>query len=72
MFKQRQIDTKETLQSLKDIIANINSAKKERIEKKMSADVFSVYWLLKNEGIEKSENIALRVLSLYTKEKLFL
>jgi len=58
MFKQRQIDTKETLQSLKDIISNINSAKKERIEKKMSADVFSVYWLLKNEGIEKSENIA--------------
>ena len=57
MFKQRQIDTKATLQNLKDIIDNINSAKKERIEKKMSADVFSVYWLLKNEGIEDRKSV---------------
>jgi len=58
MFKQRQLDTKETLEELKDLIDDINSAKKERIEKKMSSDIFSVYWLLKNEGIENSEDIA--------------
>ncbi|HOV91008.1 MAG TPA: type I restriction endonuclease subunit R [Syntrophorhabdaceae bacterium] len=57
-FKQRQKDTKETLESLKSIIEAINLAKEERIEKNMSADVFSVYWILKNEGIEQAEGIA--------------
>jgi type I restriction enzyme R subunit len=55
MFKQRQIDTKETLQNLKDMIKNINSAKKERIEKKMSGEEFSIYWVLKEEGIQNPE-----------------
>lgn len=57
-FKQRQKDTKETLESLKSIIAEINLAKKERIEKNMSPDVFTVYWILKNEKIEQAEDIA--------------
>ena len=43
---------------MKDLIEDINSAKKERIKKRMSSDVFSVYWLLKNQGIEKAEEIA--------------
>ncbi len=57
-FRQRQLDTKDTLEDLKDLIEDINTAKKERIKKKMSSDVFSVYWLLKNQGIKKSEEIA--------------
>ena len=58
MFKQRQKDTKKTLEDLKDIINDINLAKKEQAEKKMSSDIFSVYWILKEEKIENSENIA--------------
>jgi len=57
-FKQRQKETKGTLESLKDLVKEINQAKKERIEKNMSSDVFSVYWILKNEKIEQAEQIA--------------
>ena len=41
LFKQRQKDTKETLEDLKEIINDINIAKKEQLEKKMSSEVFS-------------------------------
>lgn len=65
MFKQRQLDTKETLQDLKDLIEDINSAKQERIQKKMSTDIFSIYWLLKNEGISEAENIANEMIPIF-------
>ena len=54
-FKQRQIDTEETLLQLKDIVKDINLSKKERQDKNMSADVFSVYWFLKKEKISDAE-----------------
>lgn len=58
MFKQRQKDTQETLEDLKDIINDMNNAQKEKLEKKMSTDIFSVYWVLRNDGIQEAENIA--------------
>ena len=58
LFKQRQKDTKETLEDLKELINEINTAKKEQADKEMSSDAFSAYWILKNEGIDGSENIA--------------
>jgi type I restriction enzyme R subunit len=58
LFKQRQKDTKETLQDLRDIIDNMNSAKKEQVEKGFSSDVFAIYWVLRNEKISDSEFIA--------------
>jgi len=58
MFKQRQIDTKETLQKLKGIVENINLARKEKSEKRMSDDAFSIYWYLRNEQINNAEEIA--------------
>jgi type I restriction enzyme R subunit len=58
LFKQRQKDTKETLEDLKEIVNDINLASKEQIEKKMSTDTFSIYWILKNEQITQSEEIA--------------
>ena len=58
LFKQRQKDTKETLEDLKEIINDINIAKKEQLEKKMSSEVFSTYWILRKEGINDAENIA--------------
>jgi type I restriction enzyme R subunit len=64
-FKRGQIKTKEALENLKRLVEEINKAKKERIEKEMSSDVFSVYWILKNEGVEQPEKIAQEI------EKLF-
>lgn len=58
MFKQRQKDTKETLEDIKEIIEEINTAEKERNSKKMSSEIFSVYWTLRNEGLTNSEEVA--------------
>jgi len=58
LFKQRQRDTKETLEDLKNLVNEINTARKEQIEKKMSSEVFSIYWILKNEGVPQAEDIA--------------
>jgi type I restriction enzyme R subunit len=67
IFKQRQKDTKETLEDLKDIIEDINSAKKEQLEKKMSSDIFSAYWVLKNEGLNQAESIARSLADIFDK-----
>lgn len=58
LYKQRQKDTQETLAELKGLISEINQAKKEQTEKKMSTDVFSVYWVLKDENISDAEKNA--------------
>jgi type I restriction enzyme R subunit len=58
LFKQRQKDTKETLEELKKVIEEINKAKKEQAEKNMPADVFATYWILKTEGIDDAEEKA--------------
>ncbi len=59
MYKERQKTTKETLEELKKYIEKINAAQKERVKKRMSKDIFSIYWMLREEGIlnpEKSAN----------------
>jgi len=58
LFKQRQKDTKETLEELKKLIEEINQAKKEKSEKGMSPEVFSTYWILREEGVPYSEEKA--------------
>jgi type I restriction enzyme R subunit len=58
IFKQRQKDTKETLEDIKEIIEDMNTADKERVAKKMSSEIFSVYWTLRTEGLDNAETIA--------------
>jgi type I restriction enzyme R subunit len=58
LFKQRQTDTRETLEDLRLLIEDINAARKEQLEKKMSSDVFSIYWVLRTEGLPQAEAIA--------------
>jgi type I restriction enzyme R subunit len=36
----------------------MNAAKHEQAEKNMNSEVFTVYWLLKEENIDKAESIA--------------
>ena len=60
-YRQRQIDTKEAIEQLKQIINEINTAKVEQEEKKMSSDVFSAYWILKNEKVADAESIAVKL-----------
>lgn len=57
-FKQRQKNTRETLEEYKKLIAEINAARKEQAEKKMPSDIFAIYWMLKFENIPDSEDKA--------------
>jgi type I restriction enzyme R subunit len=58
IFKQRQRTTQQTLSELKILIEEINKARKEESSMDMPAEVFTIYWLLKNEGFEKPERSA--------------
>jgi len=58
LFEDRQKSTKETLEKLMEIIREINAAQKEQSEKAMSTEIFSVYWILKEQGIPNAEELA--------------
>jgi len=58
LYKQRQIDTNEALEKTKKIIEEINQAKNEQTQKNMPADIFSIYWILKDENIKDAEEKA--------------
>ena len=58
MFQQRQKDTRETLEELKGIVEEINQAKKEQADKNMPKDIFTIYWILRNEKVGEPEEIA--------------
>jgi len=58
LYKERQRSTQETLDALKFLIDEINTARKEQAEKKMAPEVFSIYWLFKNEGVANPEGKA--------------
>ena len=67
LYKQRQKDTQETLIELKGLIKEINEAKKEQTQKNMSTDVFSVYWVLKDEEIKDAEKKASNMQKIFDK-----
>jgi type I restriction enzyme R subunit len=61
LYKERQKDTQQTLDELKDLIKEINDAQKEEKEKRISSEAFSVYWLLRNKGIVQPEEKAVQI-----------
>ena len=52
LYKARQIETQETLEELKKLIEEINSAKSDEERLKMSIETFSILWMFKKEGIK--------------------
>ncbi|HQG37331.1 MAG TPA: HsdR family type I site-specific deoxyribonuclease [Bacteroidales bacterium] len=58
LYENRQKNTVETLEELKKIIEEINSAQTEQIEKEMPAEVFTIYWMLKERGLKDAEAMA--------------
>jgi len=61
LYKERQRNTQETLEALKSLVEEINAARKEQAEKNMTSEIFSVYWLFKNEGVVNPEGKALQM-----------
>lgn len=58
LYESRQKTSQETLEELKKIIEEINSARREQMEKDMSTDIFTIYWILKERGFKDAEAMA--------------
>ena len=58
-FDDRQVSTKQALDELSKILQEFLDAKKELKEKGFDVNTFSIYWILKQNGINDSEKIAL-------------
>ena len=58
LYKERQKTTEHTLSSLKELIAEVNAARKQQAERGMSPEAFSVFWILRREGVSKPEDVA--------------
>ncbi|HRS02493.1 MAG TPA: HsdR family type I site-specific deoxyribonuclease, partial [Bacteroidota bacterium] len=54
-FKENQMSVAETLENLKDIVEEINEARRERKNKNMTDEVFSIYWILSSNKIQDAE-----------------
>jgi len=60
-FKENQMSVAETLENLKNIVAEINKARAERKNKNMTDEVFSIYWILSSNKIQDAEEIANKI-----------
>jgi type I restriction enzyme, R subunit len=60
-FKQRQLSTQEALSQLEYLTREINEARREQAERNISAESFTVYWLLKTAGVEAAESVAAKL-----------
>ena len=58
MFKNRQMDTLDTLEEAMRIVDEINAARKERAERDVTDEVFSMYWVMKNDNVNDPEDRA--------------
>jgi type I restriction enzyme R subunit len=58
LYMEHQQNVIEALEKLKGMVAEINDARKERAQRDMPAEVFSVYWLFKDESIGSPEDSA--------------
>ena len=57
-FKQRQIDTKDALERAKEQVNKWNTSKYEQAQKNLPRELFTVYWVLKEEQQENPEETA--------------
>ncbi|MHA1353397.1 MAG: hypothetical protein ACTSPP_11490 [Candidatus Heimdallarchaeaceae archaeon] len=60
-FIQQQMHSKEVLEELKKIVTEINEAKKEEEEKGIPKEAFTIYWIMKQNGINNPEQKAIEV-----------
>lgn len=58
LYKQRQMDTQEALERIKALIEEINKAKQEQAQKNLPTELFTIYWILKDEKVEEAEEKA--------------
>lgn len=61
IYKDRQIETQETLEELKNLIEEINIARKAEEEKNMPVETFSLFWMFSKEGVANPEDNAIEM-----------
>ncbi len=66
-YKNRQMDTQETLEDVKKLIDERIAARKEQEERNMPAEIFSIFWHFKNEGMADPEEKANRMIDVLEK-----
>jgi type I restriction enzyme R subunit len=54
-YKAKQKSTKDTLEELKELIQEVNQARREQAEKNMPVEIFTIFWELKTRKIKDSE-----------------
>jgi type I restriction enzyme, R subunit len=66
-FRQRQLSTKDALNQLEDLVREINAARKEQADRNVSAEAFTIYWLLKRDGTapEKAQEVATKMRAVF-------
>ena len=67
IYTQGQESSENAAKMLESLIREINSANKDQNNLKMSPDVFSLYWYLKNKEITDAEKIATKMSSVFSK-----
>ena len=58
---QRQQSSQEALEGLKKIVTEMNEARADEESKGIPKEAFTIYWIMKQNGIEKPEEKAVEV-----------
>jgi len=68
-FEEKQINTKEALRNLEDLLKEINTARKEKEKLGLSSHQFGVYWVIKDlfPKKEKTRELAIKIDDLFNK-----
>ena len=66
-YTQGQESSENTAKTLESLIKEMNDANREQNSLKMTPDIFSLYWFLKNKNIRDPENIATEMSSVFAK-----
>ena len=67
MYKQGQEASESIARELEALINKVNEASEERKDLKMPPDIFTVYWMLKNDSINRPEDVATQMVSVFEK-----
>ena len=64
-FQERQLTTQQTLEQLQQLIAEYQTAERERQETDLSKEGFTVYWLLERGGVTQAKAVAREVMEAF-------
>ena len=67
VYSKGQESSENTARVLETLIQEMNEANREQNSLRMSPDIFSLYWFLKNKMIKEPEKIATEMSSVFTK-----